>query len=356
MTPIELSEVLVSLEQELIREHPELAEIIQSARSHDVSVRDAIREIWLKAAQDPELASKTEETLLRAFGVESATTSLAQIPDREQMLERWGFNDEDLVYQPIPDKQVFALHPVLMGLIVELLQFDGDVPELRTGKLPEGGSPAVPVATVSRDPVLIGAMLKQASREVAGELEAAQEAHNLKLAAAIDVLGGTTPSVSAIVRRETERGIGVPGYLPGHRAAMRTVATPTAGELAALPFEERQELAHKTLTSTQGRRSATPVIESLVLQTLHDLGYTGIIAGDDGTLCVEVDWTTSIDGSKRELNPRFNFIDVAARSLAAKLQLYLAGNASRYTRLRVKIAPVNTVSERDVGWKATLFE
>jgi hypothetical protein len=333
-----------------------LSEIILSTREHRLSVRDAIREIWIRAAQDPELAAKTEGTLLRVFGIEPGPTSLAQIPDREEMLEYWGFSDEDLIYQPIEGRPVFALHPVLMGMIVELLQFDGDVPELRTGKMPEGGSPAVPVATISRDPVCIGAMLKQASQEVAAELQAAQEAHDLKIAGVIDALGGATPSVSTLVRRETERGIGVPGYQPGRRALMRTVEAPSASELAALPFAERQDLAHKTLTSTQGRRSATPVIEGLVLRTLHDLGYTGVLAGDDGAVVLEAEWTMSIDGSRRENNPRFNFIDVAARALATKLQRHLAGNASRYTRFRLRVSPINTVSERDVGWKVALYE
>lgn len=352
----DFSDTLRHLEEGLVQEYPLIAEIFDSVRAGTLGVPEAIRRIWLEVVGSTETAKQAEEILLRAFGVEPETTSLAVIPDREKMLDRWGFTEEDLIFQPVEGRTQYALHPILMGMIIELLQFDGDVPELRTGRLPEGGTPAVPVQTESRDPVTIGVMLRRASREVAKELETAQQEHDHKVAKIIEAIGGSNEAAMALVRRETERAIGVSGYQPGHHAAMRKVAAPTANDLAALPFSERQELSHKTLVSTQGRRSVSPVIETMVLAALHAKGYTGVSLGEDGVVLVEADWIVMIDGSRREHNPRFNFIDTAARSLSSKLQHYLAGQAGRYTRLRLKVSPVNTVAEREVGWRATLYE
>ena len=135
------------------------------------------------------------------------------------MLDRWGFTDEDLIFQPFEDRPDYKmLHPLLMGMIVELLQYDGDIPELRTGALPAGGSPAVPVKTVARNPVVIGAMLRTASDEVTLELQAATEVRNQKVQKMIETLPEGGKGVSGLVRQETERGVAVQGYAPGQRA------------------------------------------------------------------------------------------------------------------------------------------
>ena len=124
-----------------------------------------------------------------------------------------------------------------------------------------------------------------------------------------------------------------------------------------MPFEEKQELAHKALTSTQGRRSAVPVISGMVLAHLHENGYTGVRSSDRETpeIFKEVEWTMGIDGGRTERNPNFNFIDTAARAISVKLERALAGSASRYTSMTLRVTPINTVADRRVGWRAVLY-
>lgn len=339
--------------------NPELRAVLDRYWHEEIDIKETIKEVWRVMASSPDRVPEIERAMFDAFGVEPQSTDLAHFPDRERMLERWGFEEEDLIFVPDEERPDYKmLHPLLMGMIVELLQFDGDIPELRTGQMPEGGTPAVPVRTTARSPVAVGAMLRTASREVALELGAAQEEHSQKMAKMVDAVGGTGERATALVRQETERGVAVPGYRPGSRAAIREVAEPTGTELAKMPFEERQELAHKALTSTQGRRSAVPVISQMVLDALHERGYTAVRAaeGEGEVVFAEAEWTVMIDGSQGERNPNFSFIDTAARSLSAKLIRSLSGNASRYTSLRLVVSCINTVAERRVGWRAVLCE
>ncbi len=342
--------------RELLGKNPDLDDLVETARAGIGDPREAVKEVWRAAAQRPEVAQLLESSLFSAFGVEPGSTDIAHFPERGRMLERWGFTDDDLIFEPFPDRPGYKmLHPLLMGMIVELLQFDGDVPEMRTGRLPEGGAPAVPVRMAARSPVSVGAMLRTASQEVALELGAAREQVDRKLAEMVQSSGGAR-EMTALARAEGEKGIAVAGYGPGRRAEMREVTGPTGGQLAQMPFEERQELAHKALASTQGRRSIVPVIADMVIQALHAEGYTGLRVGDGDVVFSEAEWVVQIDGGQGERNPNFNFVDVAARSLTAKLRRSLAGHASRFTSLKLQVAPVNAVAERRVGWRAVLYE
>jgi hypothetical protein len=336
---------------------PELVNIVRDFRQGVITEKEAMKRVYGLSARHPEFQKAVESEMFKAFELDSHSTSLAKFPARENLLERWGFEEEDLAYKPFPDRPNYAMmHPLLMGMIAELLQFDGDIPELRTGKLPEGGSPAVPVLTESRDPVMIGALLKEASQEVASELMLARSEHEANVGELAEAMGAEGAN-SLPMKLESERGVAVQGYAPGQKAQMRRVEPPSSIDVARMPFKERQELAHKALTSTQGRRSAVPVISTMVLDSLHSEGYAGVRLGEDGTaVAAEAEWIIMIDGGKGERNPNFNFIDTAARSISAKLRRSLAGQSSRYTPLRLSIKPVNNISDRRVGWRATLFE
>jgi len=351
-------ETIENFGQDVLENNPELAAVLKRFWGGELEIQDAIKEVWRVVARRPESGDNLERAMFDAFGVQPRSTDLAHFPDRQDLLERWGFEEEDLVFVPDEDRPDYKmLHPLLMGMIVELLQYDGDIPELRSGKLPEGGSPAVPVKTMARSPVAIGAMLRTASQEVAMELVAAQVEHDAKMGKMIEAVGGTGEAMTGLVRQETERGVAVTGYTPGQRAAIREVVGPTATELALMPFEERQELAHKALTSTQGRRSAVPVIGQMVLSSLQQQGYSAMRITDQEKemIVADVEWTMGIDGGQGERNPDFNFIDTAARALTTKLGRELAGNASRYTSLHLRVVPINTVAERRVGWRAVLY-
>lgn len=343
--------------RDVLESHPGLQEVLARFWAGEIDTTKAIREVWRLAAASTDTASDLQRAMFDAFGVQQTAAGLDQFPDRDRLLQRWGFEEEDLIFVPDEERPDYKmLHPLLMGMIVELLQFDGDVPELRTGKMPEGGTPAVPVRTMARDPVVVGAMLRTASREVALELAEARKSHDQKMAQLVEAVGEASPS--ALVRQETERGVAVPGYAPGSKAAVREVRAPHGLEVARMPFKERQELAHKALTSTQGRRSAVPVISGMILDALHAHGFAGLrlVAEEGETVFADVEWTVMIDGGQTERNPNFSFIDTASRSLTAKLKKQLSGEASRYTSMFLLVTPVNAISERRVGWQARLYE
>lgn len=345
---------------EFLGKNPGLVDLIETARAGLLDPKEVVKEVWRTAAENPGFQDSVQKALSVAFGVQD-TAALARMPERDEMLERWGFTDEDLVFQPFEDRPDYKmLHPLLMGMIVELIQFDGDIPELRTGALPEGGSPAVPVKTMARNPVVIGAMLRRAREEVAFELGSAQKEKDTKVAALIAALPEQDEAVTGLVRQETDRALAVPGYTPGQKAQIREVEAPTATELARMPFEEKQELAHNALVSTQGRRSAVPVIAEMILTGLQSEGFKAFRMGSTEMLktakvFIDVEWGVQIDGGQSERNPNFNFIDTAAQSLLGKLRQHLRGNTSRYTQYALLVLPINTVGERRVGWRAVLY-
>lgn len=345
---------IVRLQQEVGTRIPVVSDLVRRVRNEDMPVEDAVLELWRASAEDPSLAGAVEDSILRAFGLEPSSTSLAHLPDRDALLERWGFSEEDLVYQPDPERPLKMLHPILMGAIIELLQFDGDVPELRTGKMPEGGAPAVPVSTTARDPVIVGAMLVAAREDVAAELVVADREHRDRIKQMEEATSGVASELAPLLARESERAVGVQGYRPGTSAALRVVDAPSGLSLARMSSRERQGLSYLTLTSTQGRRSLVPVIAGIVLDALHERGYTALQLGHEGSEFAEAEWRIAIDGGKGETNPNFDFVDVASQALIAKLCRQLANHASRYTRLSLQVSVISNVAERSVGWRATV--
>lgn len=346
MTDDDFINAIARVREELVQECPEIDNLLAA----ELPPFDTLKALWNLLATEPELKKRTEHLFLGAFGLENQ--SLAHLPDRERMLEKWGFTNEDLLYQPFEDRPEYALHPLFMGLIVELLQFDGDIPELRTGKMPEGGFPAVPVRTSTRDPLAIGAMLMQARYEVEQELQSALEAKQKKLKAAKEVLG------DEIVRVQEDLPVSVPGYAPGHRAEPREVQVPSSLTLRELEFSVQQKITFDVLKTTQGRRSVSPIIADIVLEAIHQAGYSGVTSGDaneEGPVFAEAQWVTDVSGGAAEYNPRFSFIDVAARTISRQLREQLDHRATRYVRLRMRVSPINRIADREVGWKAVMF-
>lgn len=345
--------------QEFLEQNPEMQDLVESARVGTMDAKDAVKEIWKVAAKNRGFRDSVEKALFDAFKIEPGSTDLAHFPERQNMLDRWGFEEEDLIFQPFEDRPDYKmLHPLLMGMIVELIQFDGDIPELRTGRLPEGGTAAVPVASQARSPIALGAMLRTASQEVTEEIRALEKAQDEKIGDMIEAVGeGTNDgAITAIVRQETERAVAVSGYAPGQKAQIREVKPPTGAELARMPFKEKQELAHKALTSTQGRRSAIPVITQMIREALmpmlQGISVSGTHREDP---FAEVEWTMQIDGGVGERNPNFNFIDTAAESLKNKLGRELQQRKGFEASYELVVTPINTVSERRVGWRAALY-
>jgi hypothetical protein len=340
----------------LEKDHPEVFDVAKEVWSGCVDPREGLRRIMLLSAGNSDLRSKLERELLVSFGYDP-DFALARLPDRQQLLERWGFSEEDLFFQPDPDRQEYMLHPLLQGMIAELLQFDGDVPELRSGPLPEGGAPAVPVKTYARNPLMIGAMLRKAREEVFDQLSRAQREQDANLQSLVEAAGGLDSSaVATQIRYELQRGAGIEGYRPGQKAALREVDTPDVLALTTLSNTEKRKLTHEALSTTQGRRSIVPVVALELQQKLKSQGFNQVHLTDPGSEPVaQAEWSMLIDGGSAVSNPSFNFIETAIGSLSRKLQSELEGKASRYTTIYLQVRPLNAIDERRVGWTAVVY-
>lgn len=343
-------EEAIQAAQAKIEENPELAQVVRDLRSNAISPERAAQAVFRET--NKELVAAIEQL------AGQVTNVLVFDPEvRKEALSQWGLEEEDLVFQPDPDRPMVMLNPLYQALIMEVLQFDGDLPELRTGPLPEGGTPAVPVKTQARNPVMLGLMLKSASEKVHHQLQEA----NQKIREALESIASDTALApqnrSAAIRELVNKPASIPGYAPGQRAQAVAIQNPSMEQMEKLSFSEKQEMFHKALTSTQGRRSAAPVIAKLVMSKFHQEGFSKLtlVSRRSSEPTTKVSWTVSIDGWKSELNPRFSYMDNAAGSLARRALEGIKFQATKETRIELMVQPVNTVSESRVGWALSVF-
>jgi hypothetical protein len=144
-------------------------------------------------------------------------------------------------------------HPAIDVRLKERIFLDGDIPELRSGPLPYGAVPAVPVRTTALDPVVVGHALEVASQEV-GALLQIQDNESTEL-----VLH--------------ERPSGVPGYQAGEIPALWSASEP----MVILDPELRRRYAWRAISTTQGRRSLILPITGLVLDELRARGQDVVV-------------------------------------------------------------------------------
>lgn len=326
-----------------ISTNPEFVELLRKVRTGELRAKEAAAHIVNEEASE-DLVKAVKEY------AEQTNTALVRVsPESSGYLDQWGLTEEDLVFQPNPEIPTLMLHPLYQALLLEVIQFDGDVPELRTGVLPAAASPAVPVKTESRNPVQVGAMLKSASKEVKEELKASED----KIVAALGSVASSTAlspqDRSSVVRTLLQQPAETEGYKAGQKAVARTVDPPGVHEMASMSMVKKQELFHHALTSTQGRRSAAPVVASLILRDLSVDGVKLLQEKPKEDPRIREQWTVGIDGWSGEMNPRFSYIDTAARSLARKIRSEINSNSLLYVK------PVNTVSESVVGFEVLVF-
>lgn len=343
---------LQAFSDQLEEEDPRMADIFERLRSGELDEQAAMKLVLEAAAENPTWSNDMESKALEAFQPMFQVDQMEHMPDRAELLDRWGMEEEDLIYVP-GENRAPMLHPLVQGMIGELLQYDDDVPELRTGRMPEDAKPAVPVKTKARNPVMIGAMLKQASKEVHAELKQAERDQAFALTEAVE-------NADSLVVKEILSGslaVSVPGYETGKSPALREVSTPDAQQLATLSFKDKQELFTKALTSTQGRKSAVPVIADIVMENLREskiVTHWGGKPKDDRDQRT-AQWTVEIYGTGGEMNPNFAYIDVAARAIARKLTSEYLEKPIVSNNLALHVRPINMVNERVVGWEAAIY-
>lgn len=324
-----------------------------------------------QSARGREILTKIKEGTL---GVEEAVLQLVEIAKEENLMGDLLRVSQDMMelvpgYLENPTRPlqtqtstgINQLNPLYEAAIAEIAFLDGDVPLLRTGPLPEGGSPAVPIQTDSRDPVVVGLMLQKASEEVKEELKLAVKEHTRlceRLLSASEKLAkeeGRDPKVFLALTREKlpPVPVGVNGYEAGRLPALRSVEAPSPLSAASVSSEVRREAVYRTLTTTQGRASVSSVIEQGIREILEEKslplsagGYPEHVKFES----VERAWIMQVFGPQ-DLTDNFNPIQSAIEGLAKALLQGTYDKTPPEGGWCLKVIPYNEgIPQRRFGW------
>lgn len=340
-----VDDVMRSLTEKIGRTSPEFQAILDTIREGDLTEEEAISLVLDLLRQHPELATQIEQL---------AETTLAPLRVMEP--------GDGLVVPPPSGIGLPRLDPIYEAHLYERIQLDGDAPELRFGAMPRGAVPAVPVDTSALNPVAVGLMLQKASEEVASEM---RQIEDTRIAEVGRLLEGASEEEAALVFSDPanlallERS-GLPdpvGYERRQVPALRVVESPSGWGLLALTSEEQQQLAWKTLSTTQGRRSMVKAIRDLIGGGLRNDQYDVEIAEGElrrvqpGEVLAYAEWTADLAGPK-STQASFAFADVAWRSLLRKLTDSTKPSDGPVV---LEVSTVNTVDVRKVGFCARLL-
>ena len=302
---------------DLVARVPGAEEIYNQIRSGDLTMEEAVPHLFSLLAQAELLGEVAKEG--------SKLTAMMSPQDMEKVGRPISMETSTGVPQ---------LNPVYEAALMERASVDGDVPEFRSGPLPSGSSPAVPVDTDSSDPILIGLMLKKASQEVRAEMTLALEDHS-KETALIPVGQPQLPAPT-----------GVPGYEAGQLPALRSIdASPT--EAALLSPTMQRECVYLTVATTQGRRSTAPVIERGVVKELQKRGVDAA-SGKSDVMIKSFRWVLQVFGSE-DISEGCNPITLATAYFAQEVASHGP------SKVLVEVVRFDGISNRQFGWTLNLY-
>ena len=249
------------------------------------------------------------------------------------------------------DNGMNVVNPIMEAALKERGSIDGDVPEGRVGAMAKEASPAVPVITDSYDPVVVGWQLEQASEQVRLEIQKAVEDHDdvctRLLSGATEGVPEEHQSTALEVAKKNLPPVptGVAGYEAGKVAVPRKAVDAPVAVLAELNPVERRAYTYKSLATTQGRVSLTPVIERNVLEYLHQHSIPARAGDPDPESAVTTKWVMAVWGAD-DLSDGFNPIMAAIHSMCSDVMEFIEG----YPDVIVRVAPFHGIADRRFGW------
>ena len=333
--------LIKDIERALQDKSPELATILANLQDGTTEPDEAIRLFALSCEEDPR-SKEALKGVIEALAGSAVTLN--------------------------PTNQRPGLNPLVEAELIDRAQFDGDMPELRSGPLPEGVLPSVPVATRARNPVAVGQMLDKAAHETRELVDKHETARLALTGEAVDSKGvlalvakhGELVAIDDTTGTDLLRYGSVetdhPSYKRGHLPAPVETQGPSGGELAQLPQKAAVKATWAMMSTSQGRRSVTPTILQGITQRLLKQGFQIIPKGDEHTnpLVVAVaPWTIDITG-RESLQTSFAFVDVATATMHLGLVGALHDKTPRLLALGVE--PSKPSGRKTVGWCARLYE
>lgn len=324
--------LIVAQVTRLLEETPGAAPILDALRTGGISPEEAMAKLAEVA-----IAAGHGEALVSASG----------------RLEKVAREQADAPVVMTHDNGMEMLNPLMEAAIAERAFLDGDVPEARSGSIPEGGYPAVPVLTDTMDPVVLGMQLETASQEVTEEIRLQVEDHSntcglilsrveeeatqqgIETTRALEVAKKNLPAVPT----------GVKGYKAGSLPAPRKAQHVPASTLASLTDEQRRQYSYKALATTQGRVSLSGVIEKGIIDYLRAHSVNAVAGEPYSETAVTTKWTVVLWGAD-DLADEFNPITVAIHSMCSDVMEFI----TRHKEVCIRVSPYNGIVDRRFGW------
>jgi hypothetical protein len=251
------------------------------------------------------------------------------------------------------DNGMEILNPLMEAAIAERASLDGDVPELRSGPLPEGAYPAVPVLTDTMDPVVLGIQLETAAAEVAQEIKGNLTSHGEVCARILNHVKDGAADMGLEVDHALEvakRSLpaiptGVKGYEAGSFPVLRKATQVPTMTLAALTDEQRRQYSYKAVSSTQGRVSLSGVIQKGAIDYLRAHSINAVVGEPHTDTMVTTKWVVTLWGAE-DLAEGFNPITTAIHSMCSDVMETITG----HTEVCIRVSPYHGIADRRFGW------
>lgn len=339
---------------ELLELSAEIRETLDDAQQDTSSIEDVYTKVQTILGGDPALAQRFEAVLQKHL-----------VPLRAEQDEHEEALKGELLFKT--DTGRFRLNPFYEAALAERAQFDGDIPEFRTGMLADDIEPAIPVDTTARNPVVIGWMLKLVSEAVREDVLGRQRAAKSNLLGQTTRSDGTALEASrregVLVQLEFNPEVDPPEYRRGEKPSLMKLGdeAPLGVNTLVLSETEKQQMVWKFLSSTQGRQSAIPLIQTEIAVYLEQAGMTvhaSEFAEDaDVEILAHHVWSLRISGGG---DTQINFapIDTAAAVLRTSLLTQLNEKFDKLSDMEVwlETIQVSQLSDREVGWAARVVK
>jgi len=363
-----LADAMHILTGKIMKETPEIFSVLEAVKRGDLGQAEGMEQLMELMIQQPDLEVKLAKASSQVI------SSLVGYSDEEK--ENFAAMAGGFVSRG--GKGGLKVDPLYMAALIERGQFDGDIPEARTGPLPEDTLPAVSVQTKETNPVAIGKMMSTASKSLKKKIDKHEDRRQKELENfQQELLGGSETALmakhsAALAKFGTDMShpaaldmlkwgseeTDLPEYPRGSIPAPIKKRTPRGGALLKLEKEEEQKLSWEVLSTTQGRRSVSGVLMNILLKELKKKGFkiTGRELTKDvpeGQILASYDWSLGI-GGEASLQSSFDFVGLTARALIAGLVKKFETEIPKGP-LFLEVGPLNELAKREVGWAARII-
>ena len=326
---------LMAQVQVLLESTPGASEVLDGLRMGRLAPEDAM--------------VRLAEVVMQGGTAEAMVKMSSQLSDLYNVTTAMGDGGVPVVMKH--DNGMNVVNPIMEAALKERASIDGDVPEGRAGAMLADATPAVPVITDSLDPVVVGYQLEQASKQVQQEIRRAIEDHDevctRLLSGAVEGVPKEHQSTALEVAKKNLPPVptGVSGYEAGKVAVPRQGVDAPVAVLAELNPVERRAYTYKSLATTQGRVSLTPVIQKGVVDYLSQHSISARAGDPAPESAVTTKWVTVVWGAD-DLSDGFNPIMTAIHSMCSDVMEFIDG----YPDVVVRVAPYHGIADRRFGW------